>query len=113
VPDARTAAFYASALPAADVTVCRLHAGPAELAQRISRRGQGLGWPEPGDPLTGQPRARLRLATERAAADAQALDHSGLGDLRIDTDSLSVSEAADLASRQWQAPQSSTRNHTP
>jgi adenylylsulfate kinase-like enzyme len=97
VPDARAAAFYVGALPAADVTVCRLHAGPAELACRISRRGQGLGWPEPGDPLIGQPEARLRLAAERAAADAEALDHSGLGDLRIDTDGLSVGEAADLA----------------
>jgi hypothetical protein len=104
VPDARAAAVYAGALPAADVTVCRLHAGPAELARRISRRGQGLSWPEPGDPLIGQPEARLRLAAEQAAADAEALEHSGLGDLRIDTDGLSVGDAADLASRRWQAP---------
>jgi chloramphenicol 3-O-phosphotransferase len=101
VPDARAAAVYAGALPAADVTVCRLHAGPAELARRITRRGQGLGWPQPGDLLIGQPEARLRLLTERAAADAEALDRSGLGDLRIDTDGLSVDEAADLVSRRW------------
>jgi hypothetical protein len=67
VPDARAAAVYVGALPAADVTVCRLHAGAAELARRISRRGQGLGWPEPGDPLIGQPEGHLRLAAERAA----------------------------------------------
>jgi hypothetical protein len=101
VSDARAAAVYAGALPAADVTVCRLHAGSAELARRIPRRGQGLGWPQPGDPLIGQPEARLRLAAERAAAEAEALDRSGLGDLRIDTDGLSVSEAADLVSRRW------------
>jgi hypothetical protein len=112
VADARVAAVYAGALPAADLTVCRLHAGPAELARRISRRGQGLSWPEPGDPLIGQPQARLRLAAERAAADAEALERSGLGDLRIDTDGLSVGDAADLASRRWQAPLSSTRRHT-
>jgi hypothetical protein len=42
VPDARAAAVYTAALPTAGVTVCRLHAGPADLAHRISRRGQGL-----------------------------------------------------------------------
>jgi chloramphenicol 3-O-phosphotransferase len=112
VPDARAAAVYAAALPAAGLTVCRLHAGPAELARRISRRGQGLSWPQPGDPLIGQPQARLRLAAERAAADSEALDRSGLGDLRIDTSGLSVGEAADLVSRRWQAPLSSTQSHT-
>lgn len=30
-----------------------------------------------------------------------ALDRSGLGDLRIDTDGLSVGEAADLVGRRW------------
>jgi hypothetical protein len=101
VPDARAAAVYVGALPAADVTVCRLHAGLAELARRITRRGQGFSWLQPGDPLVGQPEASLRLAAERAAADADALDRSGLGDLRIDTDGLSVGEAADLVSRRW------------
>jgi adenylylsulfate kinase-like enzyme len=100
VPDARAAAVYAGMLPAARLTMCRLHAGPAELAHRVSLRGQGLGWPQPGDPLTGQPEAHLRLAAERAAADAEALERSGLGDLRIDTDGLSVSEAADLITAQ-------------
>jgi hypothetical protein len=80
-----------------------LHAGPAGLARRILSRGQGLSWPQPGDPLIGQPEARLRLAAERAAAEAKALDRSGLGDLRIDTDGLSVSAAADLVSRRWKA----------
>jgi hypothetical protein len=101
VPDARAASMYACALPAADVNVCRLHAGPAELAHRISRRGKGLSWPQPGDPLIGQPEAHLRLAAERAAADADALDRSGLGDLRINTDGLSVGEAANLVTRRW------------
>jgi len=101
VPDARVAAVYAAALPAAGVTVCRLHAGPTELAHRISRRGQGLSWPQPGDSLIGQPEAHLRMVAERAATDADALDRSGLGDLSIDTDGLSVAEAADLVTRRW------------
>jgi hypothetical protein len=101
VPDARAATAYVGALPAAEVTVCRLHASPAELARRISRRGQGLSWPQPGDPLIGQPAVSLRQAAERAAADAETLDRAGLGDLRIATDGLTVSDAADLISRRW------------
>jgi hypothetical protein len=101
VPDARAAAVYAGALPASPVTVCRLHAGRAELVRRIARRGRGLGWPEPGDPLLGQPEGHLRQVAERAAADADALDRAGLGDFRIDTDGLSIGEAADLIIRRW------------
>jgi hypothetical protein len=101
VANARAAAVYAGALPRARVTVCRLHAGPAELARRISLRGQGLSWPQPGDPLIGRPAAYLRLVAARAAAQADALDRSGLGDLRVDTDGLSVAEAADLITRRW------------
>jgi hypothetical protein len=101
VPDERAAAVYAGALPAARVTVCRLHAGPAELARRILRRGQGLSWPQPGDPLIGQPEARLRLVAAESAAEAGALERSGLGDLRIDTDGRTVAEVADLVARRW------------
>jgi hypothetical protein len=72
VPDERAAAVYAGALPAARVSVCRLHAGPAELARRISRRGQGLSRAQPGDPLIGQPEAHLRLVAAQSAADAAA-----------------------------------------
>jgi len=101
VPDERAAAVYASALPAAQVTVCRLHAGPAELARRIALRGQGLSWPQPGDPLIGQPAAHLRRVAAESATEAEALDRSGLGDLRIDTDGRTVAEVADLVTRRW------------
>jgi hypothetical protein len=101
VPDERAAAVYAGALPAARGTVCRLHAGPAELARRIARRGQGLSWPQPGDPLMGQPEARLRLVAAESAAEAEALEHSGLGGLRIDTDGRTVAEVADLVVLRW------------
>jgi hypothetical protein len=104
VPDARAAAVYAGVLPAARVTVCRLHAGPAELAHRISLRGQGRGWPQPGDPLIGQPEPYLRLVTEQAAVDAEALEDSGLGDLRINTNGLSVGQVADLITNRWLPP---------
>lgn len=103
VPDQRAAALYAGALPAAGVTLCRLHAGPAELARRISLRGQGLSWPQPGDPLIGQSEAHLRLVAEQSAAEAEELERSGRGDLRIDTDGRTVAEVADQIARRWSA----------
>jgi hypothetical protein len=102
VPDKRAAAGYSGALPGARVTVCRLHAGPAELARRISRRGQGLNsWTQPGDPLLNQPEAHLRLAAAESAAEAEALERSDLGDLRIYTDGRTVPEVADLIAQHW------------
>lgn len=102
VPDNQAATRYAGALPAARITVCRLHAGPAELARRISRRGQGpSSWAQPGDPLLGQPEAHLRLAAAESAAEAETLERSDLGDLRIDTNGRSVPEVADLIAQHW------------
>lgn len=102
VPDKRAAAGYAGALPAARLTVCRLHAGPAELAHRISRRGQGLNsWAQPGDPLLDKPEAHLRLAAAESAAEAETLERSNLGDLRIDTNGRTVPQVADLITQHW------------
>ena len=87
---------YAAALPRADMTLCRLHAGADELARRIMLRGQGGGsWPQPGDPLAGRPITYLLQAAASAAADAEALEDAVTGALRIDTGRLSVAEAAD------------------
>lgn len=87
---------YAAALPAAVITACRLHAAPDELRRRIMTRGDGGSWPQPGDPLSGQPENCLRQVAEQAAADAQALDHIHLDALRIDTTGRTAGEAADL-----------------
>jgi predicted ABC-type ATPase len=86
---------YADALPGATITRCRLHAGAGELTRRIMTRGRGGSWPQPGDPLAGQPAAHLRQVAARAAADAQARDHAMTGTLGVDTDRLTVQEAAD------------------
>lgn len=85
---------YAGALPTASVTVCRLHAGHAELTRRILLRGQGESWHQPGDPLLGQPAPALRRAADEAVAGADALERAGLGALRVDTDARTVGEAA-------------------
>jgi len=87
---------YAAALPAAVITACRLHAGAAELRRRIMTRGEGGSWPQPGDPLRGQPESYLSHVAEHAAADARALDHTLPDVLRIDTDGRTAGEAADL-----------------
>jgi hypothetical protein len=87
---------YVAALPSAVVTTCRLHAGPAGLRRRIMTRGEGGSWPQPGDPLRGQPASYLSRVAEQAAADAQALDRTPLDALRIDTDGHTAGEAADL-----------------
>jgi hypothetical protein len=87
---------YVAALPSAAVTACRLHAGSDELRRRITTRGEGGSWPQPGDPLSGQPASYLAQAAEQAAADARALDRIHLDAIRIDTDGHTAAEAADL-----------------
>jgi adenylylsulfate kinase-like enzyme len=99
---------YAAALPRAAITLCRLHAGAGELTRRIMLRGQGGSWPQPGDPLAGQPAAYLLRVAASAAADAEALDHAAIGALRIDTERLTVEEAADVIAARtgWPGPAS-------
>jgi predicted ABC-type ATPase len=87
---------YADALPGVTITLCRLYAGRAELTRRILSRGAGGSWPQPGDPLRGQPDAYLRQVAEQAAADAESLERALLGTLRIDTDGHTPAETAEL-----------------
>jgi adenylylsulfate kinase-like enzyme len=96
VESVQAAATYAAALPAADMTLCRLHAGRDELQLRISQRGGGGSWPQPGDPLVGQSPGHLRRVAEQAAQDAEELDRASIGDLRVDTNGHAVSAIADL-----------------
>jgi adenylylsulfate kinase-like enzyme len=102
VDDPEAAGAYADVLPAATMTLCRLTAGPAELARRIMRRGRGEGsWGEPGDPLLGQAPAELRRIAEQAAATADRAEHA---DLCVDTDGRTPAEAADLIVAQLRWP---------
>jgi hypothetical protein len=97
---------YADAIPRAAITLCRLHAGAGELTRRIMLRGHGGSWPQPGDPLAGQPTEYLLLVAASAAAEAEALEHAVTGALRVDTDGLTVEETADLiaARTRWPRP---------
>jgi shikimate kinase len=112
VEDEAAIQAYADALPAATITVCRLHAGRDELTKRILTRGAGGSWPQPGDPIVGQPTARLLQIADEAVAEAEALERAGLG-LRIDTDGRTIEESAEeiIARTGW--PQSSSPSRSP
>jgi adenylylsulfate kinase-like enzyme len=94
VNDIDTLRTYRDALPGTTLKLCRLHAGSVQLAHRIKLRGQGFGPKIPGDALNGKPLETLHQIARRAAATADALQHEALGDLCIDTDGLTVEEAA-------------------
>ncbi|WP_188191905.1 hypothetical protein [Nonomuraea sp. SYSU D8015] len=85
---------YADLLPDTALTVCRLHASPTTLHERVVQRGRGGGPAMPGDALKGLDQGALRRVAERAAGEAEALNRAGAGDLRIDTDGRSVHEVA-------------------
>ncbi|GAB2944691.1 AAA family ATPase [Nonomuraea fastidiosa] len=73
-------------------TVCRLHACPATLLERVTARGRGEGPTIPGDELKGLDEPALREAAARAATEADALDRADAGDLRIGTDGRPVAD---------------------
>lgn len=95
IEDQAAVETYTKALPPATVTVCRLHAGRDEVTRRIMLRGQGGSWAQPGDPLKGRPVEYLLDVANRAAAEAELLERSGLGDLSIDTGSRTVEESVE------------------
>ncbi|HEY6739265.1 MAG TPA: AAA family ATPase [Actinopolymorphaceae bacterium] len=85
---------YTDALRGMQVTVCRLHAGREELTTRILQRGKGMGPRLAGDALIGLARNRLLAIAHEAAAEAEALEHAAVGDVRVDTDGRTIAEVA-------------------
>jgi hypothetical protein len=96
VADQKTIDQYTDAISSATWTVCRLRAGRDTLAERIALRGRGGGPAIMGDALRGRPEAELRQRAATAARTADALDHTGIGDLCIDTDGREVAQLADI-----------------
>jgi hypothetical protein len=76
------------------------------LTRRIMSRGEGGSWPQPRDPLSGQPAEYLRRVADQAIADANTLEHAEVGTIRIDTDGRTIAEVADLlaSATGWSAP---------
>ncbi|MBB5081672.1 hypothetical protein [Nonomuraea endophytica] len=94
--DRDTLARYAAALPGTAVTVCRLDAGPAALAERLRLRALGQGPAIPGDDLAGRTPEEVRGWAGRAARQARDLRRAGVGDVHVDTDGLTPSRVAEL-----------------
>ena len=91
---------YTDALPVATLTLVQLHASRDRLAERIVRRGRGEGPRIPGDHLFGRDAAELALIAERAATDATRLTRTGIADVIVDTDGLTVEEVIGTIRRQ-------------
>jgi predicted ABC-type ATPase len=87
---------YIDALPAATITLCRLHASPDELTRRVMSRGDGGSWPQPGDPLRGQSADYLRAVADQAISADGAFETEHLGAVRIDTSGHTPDESAEL-----------------
>ena len=88
--------LYAGELPGTDIALTRLQARGGELRRRISSRGAGGSWPEPGDRLRGQSAEFLTGVAGQAVQAAEALDRSDVGGVAVDTTSLSPDESADI-----------------
>ncbi|MEV4888655.1 hypothetical protein AB0K48_04605 [Nonomuraea sp. NPDC055795] len=102
--DCATLARYAEALPDAEVTVCRLDAGPATLAGRLRLRALGQGPAIPGDDLAGRTPRQVRALAARAARQARDLRRAGVGDVHVDTDGLTPPQVAQRVLRAaWRA----------
>jgi len=96
---------YIDALRCADITLCRLHAGPEELTRRVMSRGSGGSWSQPGDPLQGKAEDYLRAAASRAVSADAAFERERLGSIRIDTDGRTAEESAGLIAAATGTPQ--------
>lgn len=96
---------YVDAVPGLTPTVCRLRAGPAELQERILRRGWGGGPPIPGDELSGASAERLAQVIAESVQNAHDLERDRIGDLCVDTDGRSIPEVAELVRTKARWPQ--------
>lgn len=98
------ARLFEQALAGARVSWCRLRVSDAELARRISSRGRGGSWAQPGDPLRGRSPTELAAVTADAISAGHALEQRDIG-LLVDIDGLAVEDAAAalLARAHWPA----------
>ena len=88
-------ALYREAMPGAQLIVCRLRAGDRALYERVLRRSGDGGPHLAGDQLRGLAADDLGPVVEQALREGAVLDQAGIGDVVVDTDGVSVEEAAD------------------
>jgi hypothetical protein len=84
---------YAAKVPDTNLTLCRLHAKPECLTERVFRRGLGRGPVVPGPPASKSKQLLARTAAE-AVREARELDTADFADLCVDTDDYNVRQLA-------------------
>jgi adenylylsulfate kinase-like enzyme len=92
---AATVRHYLDAVPDCAPAVIRLDAPPEQLAERIRRRGKGIGVELPGDELRGLAGDDLERRIETAYAEAALLEREGIGDVALDTGGRTPDDLAD------------------
>ena len=94
-----------AALATTALTLCRLHAQPPTLSQRVDFRVAGRSWYAPGDQVRGASLGRRARLTDQSVACAIELERLGIGDIRVVTDGLSVDETVEavLDLTEWSA----------
>ena len=93
VPSREIVMTYAGEVPDTDLTLCRLHASPEWLTERVFRRGLGRGPVIPGPPASKSKRLLAGTAAE-AVREARELDAADFTDLCVDTDGYNVRQLA-------------------
>jgi hypothetical protein len=96
---ATTSWLYEQALPSARFTWVELAAGRHHLTRRLLTRQAGGSWAQPGDPLRGRSTREILKVAETAAAQPPALQIGT--STRIDTDTLTVTDAAHAVLAVW------------
>lgn len=84
---------FEAAIPAGELTLCRLRARPTTLVSRIMRRGD-IEVVGTDDAVSGLTLQGLSEQANRAAGFAANLDADGMADFSVDTDDVAVPEVA-------------------
>jgi len=96
---APTVWLYEEALPSARFTWVELAAGRHQLTRRLLSRQAGGSWAQPGDSLRGRSAQEILKVAETVAAQPPALKVGT--STRIDTDTLSMTDAAHAVLAVW------------
>jgi hypothetical protein len=89
------AGMFTAAVPDTELTICRLRATPETLRERVFQRSRGGGPQIPGDQeLNGASQDQLLEIVKEGIEAAELMEQNDIGNLRIDTDGLSIQEIA-------------------
>jgi hypothetical protein len=105
VDSARSAQLYRESLPGTTFTLCWLRASREAITERVRLRGQGLSPTSglAGDELTGQSTETVQRFALRAVIEAEELERTDVGGVRVDTDGRAPSDVAEEILGRWPA----------